>query len=238
MTGSKALCCRIPNDTNSRPERLEIFDVPNFSRHLMNLGIALFFTGLVPVFPAVAAGEAGHSDWPCVQRRVPIISAATMWSDPPIKQETSNDWRNDKDMSTLVRKLALRRVSLDEASTLIEAFATPLSEAERLKRLPKVFQGLLHMVNRERAAIIDGIERYTRKQRTLADDVRVSRTELEKAIASAKDSTEREAAQQKLDWQTRIHKERERSLEYVCESPTLLEQRVFALARELQYQLP
>lgn len=212
--------------------------MPKLSRHLLNLGTAIFIAGFLPVAPVMAAGEAGHPDWPCVQRRVPVISAATMWSEPPIKDETSNDWRNDRDMSALVRKLALRRVSLDEASTMIEEFAAPLNEAERLKKLPLVFQGLLHLVNRERAAIIDGIERFTRKQRTLADDVRKSRTELENAIAGAKDSAEREAAQQKLDWQTRIHKERERSLEYVCESPTLLEQRVFALARELQYQLP
>ena len=34
-------------------------------------------------------------------------------------------------------------------------------------------------------------------------------------------------------WDTRIFRERERSLRYVCELPTLLEQRAFTLGREI-----
>lgn len=187
---------------------------------------------------AFAATDEAHANWPCVQRRVPSISAATMWVEPPLNVERENEWRNDKDLSRLVRRLALRRVSIEEASKLIEEFAKPLSDEERLEKLPFVFQGLLQSINKERLAIIRGIERYTVKQRELADDIRQSRAELEKIIANTKDKTTRAQAQQTLDWQTRIHRDREKSLEYVCESPTLLEQRLFDLARELQYKLP
>ena len=43
--------------------------------------------------------------------------------------------------------------------------------------------------------------------------------------------------EEKLLWDTRIFDEREQSLTYVCESPVLLEQRLFALAREIMAQL-
>lgn len=184
------------------------------------------------------ASEEAHPDWPCIQRRVPVISAATMWSEPVLDPEKANDWRKDKAISELVKRLALRRVTIEEAGDLVEKFAMSLNDEERLQKLPLVFQGVLQSINKERAAIIRGIERFTRKQRVLADDVRKSRGELEKALAEASDGPARDAAQQKLDWQTRIHKEREKSLEFVCESPILLEQRAFALAREIQYRLP
>lgn len=186
----------------------------------------------------LAASETAHPDWPCVQRRVPVISAATLWAGPPLDGTATNAWRKDPDMSALVNRLSLRRVSVEDAAGLIEKFASPMSESERVEKLPLLFQGLLKSINRERTAIIDGIERYTRKQRSLADEVRKSRSELEREIANASDEATREAARQKLDWQTRIHLEREKSLEFVCESPTILEQRAFELAREIQYHLP
>lgn len=195
-------------------------------------------SSVMPTGYTFAAGEVGHPDWPCVQRRVPTISAATLWAEPPLDESKASDWRKDSSMARLVNVLSQRRVTIEEAGELVEKFAEPLSDAERLEKLPLIFQGVLQLINRERAAIVDGIERFTRKQRTLANQVRDSRAELEAAISAAKDEKAREEAVQKLQWQTRIHLEREKSLEFVCESPTLLEQRAFALAQEIQYKLP
>jgi len=185
-----------------------------------------------------AAGEEGHPDWPCVQRRVPTISAATMWAEPPLDAARANDWRKDPEISTLVKRLAQRRVTIEEAGGLLDKFVAPLSDAQRLEKLPLVFQGVLQLINQDRVAIIDGIERFTRRQRDLANQVRKSRAELEKALGNTPDTKAQEDTLQKLDWQTRIHLEREKSLEFVCESPTLLEQRAFALAQEIQFRLP
>ena len=45
------------------------------------------------------------------------------------------------------------------------------------------------------------------------------------------------ALEDALRWDTRIHDERNAALAYVCESPVILEQRAFALAREIQTHL-
>lgn len=191
---------------------------------------------LSTIVPAQAANNL--PDWPCVQGRVPTISAATMWSEPPLDDSRADEWRNDSATARLVKRLSLRRVTIEEAGEYLDEFSNPLSEAERLEKLPLVFQGVLQIINKERASIIRGIERYTRTQKKLATEVSQSREELEDALTNAKNDQEREIAQQKLDWQTRIHLDRERSLEFVCESPRLLEQRAFAIAREIQYRLP
>ena len=42
-----------------------------------------------------------------------------------------------------------------------------------------------------------------------------------------------DAQEEQLDWNTRIFQDRQQALTYVCETPVLLEQRVFALARAI-----
>ncbi len=52
------------------------------------------------------------------------------------------------------------------------------------------------------------------------------------AVRAEIDETE-----QQLLWDTRVFDEREQSLSYVCESPVLLEQHLFALARQIMTHL-
>jgi hypothetical protein len=184
--------------------------------------------------PALAAGTQG--DWPCVQRKVPTLSAGMMWAGPPITEDIA-DWREDREVASLVERLAVRRTSLEEAADYIDQFAADLGGEEKAERLAVVFSGLLEKSNTERKDILDGIERFTRKQRRLADNVLAKRQELEKILAmenpTEADDEKRRALEEELSWQTRIHEDRERSLTYICEIPVLLEQRLFSLAREL-----
>ena len=53
----------------------------------------------------------------------------------------------------------------------------------------------------------------------------------------ASDAAKREELEQQRLWDIRIYEDRERSLTYICEQPVLLEQRVFALAREIMNHL-
>jgi hypothetical protein len=45
------------------------------------------------------------------------------------------------------------------------------------------------------------------------------------------------ALEQKLQWDTRIYDDRNQALTYVCDSPVLLEQRVYALSQEISRHL-
>ena len=47
-----------------------------------------------------------------------------------------------------------------------------------------------------------------------------------------------DAEEKALDWDQRIFTERQQSLTYVCETPVILEQRLFALGRALAAGLP
>lgn len=188
-----------------------------------------------------SAADKADPDWPCIQRKVPAISPAMMWAGPEITGKTLAAWRDDPEVAGLVPRLAARRTDLDETDKLIEDFASKVPAGQRSRRMTLLFAGVLDQINTERRRIMDGIERYTRKQRALADSVTQTRDALVAAERQTEPSQEqlkeRRDLEQKLAWQSRIYEERERSLTYVCESPVLLEQRAFALARTIANHL-
>lgn len=188
------------------------------------------------------AADKKDPDWPCVQRKVSTISAGMIWSGPPIDKDMASKWRSDKAAKRLVAQLAARRTELEEAEALIEKFASSLKDENRANELTLLFASVLKRINSERRQIMSGIERYTRKQRTLAETVRETRDKLnailKKGSAAEADKEQRRKLEETLNWQSRIHGERERSLQYVCESPVLLEQRAFAIARAIANHLP
>lgn len=188
----------------------------------------------------VAAAGGEDPDWPCQQRKVPELSAGLMWAGPQLAPDAP-DWRSDEAVSRLVERLAVRRTALEDATDKIAEFAGKFDGPERQEKVTLAFFGLLERVNAERKDVLEGIERYTRKQRRLAEEILKTRQQLKEVLAmeapdEAADNRRRELEQQ-LAWQTRIHEERERSLQFVCEVPVLIEQRLFELARELANRL-
>ena len=196
-------------------------------------GMAVLAAGLLILTrPAVAATSA-DPDWPCVQRKVPEISAGMVWAGPPV-EELKRSWKDDAEVSQLAGTLAARRTDIEAAKTAVADFAAGLG-TDRNERLTLLFAATLDIVNRERASIISGIGRYTRRQRALAE--RIGRVDGEIKALPASDTEKREELEQQRLWDTRIYEDRERSLTYICEQPVLLEQRVFTLAREIMGQL-
>jgi len=85
-----------------------------------------------------------------------------------------------------------------------------------------------------------GIGRYARRQHALAQKISGEAAELDRLPAQGgtqDEVTHREELTEAQEWDTRIFRERERSLRYVCELPTMLEQRAFALGKEIAAQL-
>lgn len=190
-------------------------------------GLAL----LVAAGPVFAAGE--DPDWPCIQRLVPQISAGMVWAGPPL--DGIPDWRADPDIPHIAARLSDRRMPVGDAETRIEEFAEAQG-TDKDQRLTMLFAAVLETVNADRSSVIDGIKRYARRQKSLASRIEATLAELDSLPPDG--APEQEARRAELSeqnvWDSRIFEERERSLGYLCETPVLLEQRVFALARAIQ----
>jgi len=198
--------------------------------------------GPVGVFVAamlVAASTAGAAlaasnkdpDWPCVQPKVPELSLAQIWNGPELPALAS-DWSKDKSLPALVEELAARRVPVADAQKHIRDFAAGVPADQAKDRMAMLVQGLFDHMNAERSQVISGIARYARNQLELAARLRKEASEVDALRNQPNaDANEIAARTDKLTWETRIFEERVQSLTYVCEVPTLIEQRLYALAK-------
>lgn len=197
--------------------------------------VVALLAGLALAGPDALAAAGPDKSWPCVQRKVPVISAGMMWSGPAV-DEADRSWQTSRTIAPLVNEAAARRVPLDDAKTAIASFAAGL-EADKNRQLTALFTGLLQRINAERRDIISGIERYAKRQAALAEKIKTQSGKLQKLRTEAGASDDRQKQidelERQLAWDTRVFDEREQSLIYVCEAPVLLEQRLFALARKI-----
>jgi hypothetical protein len=189
-----------------------------------------------------ASGEPGtaadprYRDWPCVQAKVPEISLAAVWAGPPLDQ-IAEKWKDDPKVATLVPRLAARRTPLDEAEKMIKEFLAG-SAAEKTEAGKLLFAGLFDTMNAQRSSVMSGLERVTRKQREAADKIRTDTLALQALQdASTPDQPKIEELGNQLVWETRIFEDRRRVIKFVCEVPTAVDQRLFALGRVIQQEM-
>ncbi len=194
---------------------------------------------------------ANEAPWPCAQRRTPTISAAAVWAGPDIAK--AGDWEQDSEAAALAEKLASRRTPLADIGGLLDDFVKKTG-ADKDQRLTRVFVGALASINSERDRVLSGIAHFAEGQQRLAEKVRTESEEVaddqEKGQKKGQENGQENGqekgnpgakalAQAKMEfaWDRRIFAERSQSLAYVCETPGILEQRAFEIARRIQEKL-
>jgi len=187
------------------------------------------------VLGSARGADPRYPDWPCAQIKVPDISLAAMWAGPAI-DDVGNAWEQDDAIRALVARLAARRTPLDEAEKAIADFITG-EQTERQRKAKLIVAGLFDTLNRERSAVMSGIERYSRRQQDFAKQIRSSVRELHDLQNQPDQESKIDELAARVEWETRIFEERRKTIGYVCEVPVLIEQRLFALARMIQQAL-
>ncbi len=197
-------------------------------------GIALL--AIAASTQACLAADPRYPDWPCAQAKVPDISLAAVWAGPPLG-DAEQKWKDDPKVSALVAKVSARKLPLDDAQKAVTEFlGQPGTDKVAAGKL--VFAGLFERLNAERSSVMSGLERVTRKQRQAAEKVRDDTIALQALQdATPPDQTKIDELSNQLIWETRIFEDRRRVVKFVCEVPTTIDQRLFALGRTIQQEI-
>jgi hypothetical protein len=199
------------------------------------IAIATLFVVAVSTECGLAA-DPRYPDWPCVQAKVPEISLAAVWAGPPL-DDAIEKWKNDAKVSALVPKLAARRTALEEAKKAVTEFLSG-SATEKTETGKLLFAGLFETLNAQRNSVLNGLERVTRKQRDAADKIRSDTLALQALQdISPPDQPKIDDLSNQLIWETRIFEDRRRVIGFVCDVPTAIDQRLFALGRVIQQEM-
>jgi hypothetical protein len=197
--------------------------------------VGMLFAVVCSAGPGFAA-DPRYPDWPCAQAKVPEVSLAAVWAGPPL-DDAATKWKDDAKVSALVPRLAARRTPLDEAEKLITKSLSG-SASEKAETGKLLFAGLFDTMNAQRSSVMSGLERVTRKQREAADKIRADTLALQALQdAATPDQAKIEELGNQLVWETRIFEDRRRVIKFVCEVPTAVDQRLFALGRVIQQEM-
>jgi hypothetical protein len=181
------------------------------------------------------AADPRYPDWPCAQAKVPEISLAAVWAGAPL-DDVKDKWKTDNKIEPLVARLAARRTSMEDAEKLITDFLS--NSKDKAQNGKMLFAGLFDSLNAQRSSVMNGLERVTRKQRAAADKIRADTLALhELQDTPTPDQAKIEQLSNELTWETRIFEDRHKVIRFACEVPTIIDQRLFALARTIQQEM-
>lgn len=181
-------------------------------------------------------------EWPCVWIKVVHLDAATIWDGPSIKDLPN--WRNDNEVRGLSQYLISRRIPAEEVEKQIKEFAQSLPEDKRDARLTLLFAAVLERTNEDRALIIDGIERFHKRQLARADKIEAEGLELPDISAplvdepiSATEVDKLSPEEEKYNWDVRVFTERQKNMPLACEIPQLMNERAGLIARTIRSEM-
>jgi len=181
---------------------------------------------------ALALGAAGppvDPDWPCAQRLVPRLTAATLWGG----HDAAGDWRTDPQVAAVVAAVAPRGVSAQDGAGQVERYMAALPGADRPARSALLFAGLVDETNGQRAEVIDRLRATARRQRGLTELVSKITAEL-RALPPDAPAAQREEVVGRRAFLIREYEEIERTIRYACEVPVQMEAKLGTLAQALQ----
>jgi hypothetical protein len=206
----------------------------------MSMPVSMFRTlailGLLASPAFAVGGKQDSTDWPCPQRKVLKLGASDLqWQGPSTE---ALRWRDDSEAANLVKVLASRRTPIEDAVKALKAFADKTPAAERNAKLTLVFAGLLESVNGYRTSVIEGIERFNKRQKVRATEIEEEGSKLadleKKAAADEKLKPDYQKAVELYEWNTRVFEERRQNLPLACEIPPAIDGRTFEIVREIQ----
>lgn len=189
------------------------------------LPLALGLTG-------AKAADFSDPTWPCIQRKVETLSLGLMWPYPLDPEAEVTDPALRADIDELSDYLSLRSIDPEQLQPRIEAFAERHNGDPEI--LGQAFAATFDTLSKRRARIMSGIESFSLGQITLAEKIDANRAAMDSALAADTPDYDRiDTLEEQLDWDQVIYSDRQRNITYLCETPTLLEKRLFSIAQML-----
>lgn len=196
-----------------------------------------------PTFAEDAKPELKKDEWPCIYRKVPQLSAAMIWDGPEITDTAS--WHKDDAIRKLSQYVISRRVKVDEADAAIKKYAAGLPEDQRDAKLTELFSAVLTRTNEDRKTVMNGIEKFHKRQVERSKDIEKEALELQPEEQAAAEDPAADVgvagrasdAEEKYKWEIRTFQEKQANIPIACEIPQLIDERAGEVARAIRAEM-
>ena len=107
----------------------------------ISIFLILFF--LVKSIFAQPPSKDKHPDWPCIQVYIEELSWGSIWTGPPL-DDNSSKWSDDEELNLFTKKLMNRRTKETEGIKELNVY---IKKNKSPEKLTKLFHGLFDRTN-------------------------------------------------------------------------------------------
>ena len=187
----------------------------------ISIFLILFF--LVNNIFAQPPGKEKNPDWPCIQVYIEELSWGSIWTGPPL-DENSSKWINDEKLSSLAEKIMKRNTKEKEG---IEELKKYIKKNNSPDQLTKLFHALFDTTNNIWKKRNIKLLNFGKRQRLTSEKIS---TKLGKIKKLFKDYESNKDEIQKLEqenfWDVRRFEDRRALSDSLCDQPRFYEKRL------------
>ena len=183
--------------------------------------IVLFFISSNAYAPP--PGKEKDPDWPCIQVYIEELSWGSIWTGPPL-DDNSSKWSDDEQLNLLTKKLMNKRTKETEGIKELNVY---IKKNKSPEKLTKLFHGLFDRTNdvwkKRNAKLLS----FGKRQRLTSEKIS---SKLAKIKELSKDFEKNKEEIEKLEleqfWDVRRFEDRRALSDSLCEQPRFFEKRL------------
>jgi len=172
---------------------------------------------------AQPTGKEKNPDWPCIQVFIEELSWGSIWTGPPL-DDNSSKWIDDKNLSAIAKKLLNRKTKENEGINELKKYINRNNSPDQLTKL---FHALFDTTNEIWKKRTTKLLNFGKRQRLTSEQISMK---LEKIKELSKDLNSNKDEIQKLEnekfWDIRRFEDRRNLSDSLCEQPRFYEKRL------------
>ena len=168
-------------------------------------------------------GKEIDPDWPCIQVLIKELSWGSIWTGPPL-DDNSLKWKDDEKLVSLAKKIMNKKTKEEQGIAELKKYIDKNSSSSELTKL---FHALFDTTNDIWRIRINKLINFGKKQRLTSEKIadKLARIkELSKEYEKNKDEIEK--LEQEQFWDVRRFEDRRSISDSLCEQPRFFEKRL------------
>ena len=168
-------------------------------------------------------GKERNPDWPCIQVLIEELSWGSIWTGPPL-DDNSSKWIDDENLSAIAKKLLNRKTKENEGINELKKYINRNNSPDQLTKL---FHALFDTTNEIWKKRTEKLLNFGKRQRLTSEKKAMK---LEKIKELTKEPDLNKDKIQKLEqekfWDIRRFEDRRNISDSLCEQPRFYEKRL------------
>ena len=183
--------------------------------------IVLFFIGSNAYAPP--PGKEKDPDWPCIQVYIEELSWGSIWTGPPL-DDNSSKWSDDEELNLFTKKLMNRRTKETEGIKELNVY---IKKNKSPEKLTKLFHGLFDRTNDVWKKRNTKLLSFGKRQRLTSEKISSKLAQIKELSKDFDNNKEEiEKLEQEQFWDIRRFEDRRALSESLCEQPRFFEKRL------------